>query len=207
MALGGRGSGLIHTRETCVQIKMNTSGINLLLACPHSRPAAAQLPHRLSARATDDATFWPRRVLVGRRRRLSKRPLAFLRLEIWADAQREAELGEELLRGQLARVEAHSLAARLLEELALLHNQPANLAVGATVERRRADQETKSVRSHDSRQRRRVEPRAQLPARLEVAHPKRQPGAHPLHAVSQPLRVRAYAEKAPTKLGKDPASR
>lgn len=41
--------------------------------------------------------------------------------------------------------ERRALAARLLEELALLNNQPANLAVGATVERRRADQETKSV--------------------------------------------------------------
>lgn len=105
--------------------------------------ATAQLAHRLATGATDDATFGPRRILNGRGCSLAERPLALLCGKVGRDTQWNPKLIKELLGGHLARVEAHALAGRFLQELALFNDQPADLTVSTTVERSRAHQEPK----------------------------------------------------------------
>ena len=56
---------------------------------------------------------------------------------------------EEGARARALTVEAHALARRLLQELALFDHQAADLAVGAAVERGWPDQEAKRIRGHD----------------------------------------------------------
>ena len=81
-------------------------------------------------------------------------------VEVGLDGERHAEVVEELLGRELARVEAHALAAGLLEELALGHDQPAEGAVAAAVHSARAHQEAEDKGGHDRREVRGVEGRA-----------------------------------------------
>ena len=62
--------------------------------------------------------------------------------------------------------EGEGKSAARLKELALLHDQPAPLAIGAQIERRRANKEAKGEGCDNGGERGCVEPRAKLPARL-----------------------------------------
>ena len=99
------------------------------LAGPHRRTSTIELPHRLARSAAYDAALWPGRVFRWRWRQLAKAPLAFVRREIGTHSQGQPELSKQILGGQLARVEAHALAIGLLQEFALLHHEPPQLAV------------------------------------------------------------------------------